>query len=73
MQAASCHDIINTSTTTNQMELSTQAREVLLSRFGEIRPKDNGYLLPTREGLTYFAAAEVEAFASAVGVMRRNR
>tara|TARA_R100000329_G_scaffold58572_1_gene52829 strand:+ start:234 stop:455 length:222 start_codon:yes stop_codon:yes gene_type:complete len=73
MQAASSHDIINTTTTTNRMELSTQAREVLLSRFGEIRAKDNGYLLPTREGLTYFAAAEVEAYASAVGVMRRNR
>ena len=55
------------------MTLSTQAKEVLLSRFGEIRAKDNGYLLPTREGLTYFAVAEVEAFASAVGVMRRNR
>ena len=55
------------------MELSAQAKEVLLSRFGEIRAKDNGYLLPTREGLTYFAAAEVEAYASAVGVMRRNR
>jgi hypothetical protein len=55
------------------MTLSAQAKEVLLSRFGEIRAKDNGYLLPTREGLTYFAVAEIEAYASAVGVMRKNR
>tara|TARA_R100000781_G_scaffold18778_1_gene14623 strand:- start:285 stop:479 length:195 start_codon:yes stop_codon:yes gene_type:complete len=53
------------------MELSTQAKEVLLSRHGEIRAKDNGYLLPTREGLVYFSVSEVEAYASATGLHRR--
>ena len=52
------------------MELSPHAQEVLLSRFGEIKPKDNGYLLPTREGLTYFSLREVEQFASAAGVKK---
>ena len=52
------------------MGLTQHAREVLISRFGEIRPKDNGYMLPTRQGLTYFALREVEQFAAAVGIKK---
>tara|TARA_R100000781_G_C4058686_1_gene120262 strand:- start:149 stop:310 length:162 start_codon:yes stop_codon:yes gene_type:complete len=51
-------------------KLSQHAKEVLLSRHGKLRPRDNGYMMPTRQGLTYFAVSEVEQYAAAVGVKR---
>ena len=49
-------------------KLSNHAKAVLLSRFGEIREAEEGYLLPSRKGLQIWTVSEVETFAQNVGM-----
>ena len=54
-------------------KLSNQAEAVLLSRFGEIREVEGGYLLPSRKGLEVWTISEVEAFAKNVHLQKYLR